>query len=407
MIRKILLLYLLFVALPSSLWAFGLMLTVHNDVPMQRQELVELSLDSVLRQLSLSAGQPFVVRNSLGQQVPFQVTHDRQLLIDVAVKPCGRRTFTIEPGMPEAFQSWVVGKMYPMRKDDIGWENDRGAYRIYGPALQKTGEKSFGIDVWTKNSKELDMSDRYYKDLEGNVTGWAEAQNGKKNRDIDLHTSFHLDHGNGLDCYAVGPTLGCGTPALMVDGQLVMPYCYQTYRILDNGPLRFTVELVYTPAQIGSDNHVVEHRIISLDKGSNFNRMTVWYEGLSRPRDLAAGVVIHSADKESVVVGQNFVQYADPTDKPEHHGSQLYVAALFPDGAETRTLPLAKAVDGIEGHAVGIKRKLKNNERYTYFFGSAWSEYDVRTQDEWQLRIDGFMKARLRPLITVIKKDSR
>lgn len=398
---------MLLLALPSGLWAFGLTLTVHNDEPMQRQELVELSLDSVLRLLDLPTGQPFVVRNSIGQQVPFQLTHDRQLLIDVAVKPCGRRTFTIEPGMPEPFRSWVGGKMYPMRKDDIGWENDRGAYRIYGPALQKTGEKSFGIDVWTKNSKELDMSDRYYKDLEGNVTGWAEAQNGKKNRDIDLHTSFHLDHGNGLDCYGVGPTLGCGAPALMVDGQLVMPYCYQTYRILDNGPLRFTVELVYTPAQIGSDTHVVEHRIISLDKGSNFNRMTVWYEGMSRPHDLAAGIVIHSADKESVVIGRNFVQYADPTDKPEHHGSQLYVAALFPDGAETRILPLAKAVDGIEGHAVGIRRKLKNNERYTYFFGSAWSEYDVRTQDEWQLRIDGFMKARLRPLITVIKKDSR
>ncbi len=248
------------------------------------------------------------------------------------------------------------------------------------------------------------MSNRYYKDYEGNVTGWANARDGKKDWETDLNTSFHLDHGNGLDCYGVGPSLGCGAPALMVNGKLVMPYCYKTYRILDNGPLRFTVELTYTPATIGNDGQVVEHRIISLDKGSNFNKMTVWYDGLSTPRDLAAGVVIHSADKESVVKGKDFVQYADPTDRPDVHGFQLYVAALFPNGAETTLLWEDKPADGIEGHAIGIKRKLGNNERYTYFFGSAWSEYDVRTQAEWQLRIDEFLKAQYRPLLVVISK---
>ncbi len=397
----------LLMALPMGSWASELTVTVHNDEPFQRQELVELSVDSVLRQLDLAEGQTFVVRNSIGQQVTYQVTYDRKLLIDAAVKPCGQTVFSIAPGTPEVFRSWVEGKMYRMRKDDIGWENDRGAYRVYGPALQKTGEKSYGIDVWTKNSKELDMSERYYKDMEGNVTGWANAQNGQKDREIDLHSTFHLDHGNGLDCYAVGPTLGCGAPALMDDGQLVLPYCYKTYRIWDNGPLRFTVELTFTPAKVGNDEQVVEHRIISLDKGSNFNKMTVWYEGLTTPRDLASGVVIHSADKESVVIGKNFVQYADPTDQPERHGFQLYVATLYPHGADTRKLLYDKPSGGIEGHAIGIKRKLKNNERYTYFFGSAWSEYDVRTQAEWQLRIDEFMKSQDRPLVTVMKKASR
>ena len=38
-----------------------------------------------------------------------------------------------------------------------------------------------------------------------------------------------------------------------------------------------------------------------LDKGSNFNKITVWYEGLTKPCDFASGVVIHSEDKESVV----------------------------------------------------------------------------------------------------------
>lgn len=59
--------------------------------------------------------------------------------------------------------------------------------------------------------------------------------------------SYHIDHGNGMDCYSVGATLGGGTAALMVDSCIIYPYCYKEYDILDNGPLRFTVRLTYPP----------------------------------------------------------------------------------------------------------------------------------------------------------------
>ena len=59
--------------------------------------------------------------------------------------------------------------------------------------------------------------------------------------------SYHVDHGNGMDCYSVGPTLGGGTAALMVDSTIIYPYCYENYKILNNGPLRFTVKLTYAP----------------------------------------------------------------------------------------------------------------------------------------------------------------
>ena len=384
--------------LPAPGRAAEVTVTAVNPLDFQRQELIEIGLDSLRRRLGLAEGEPFVVRNPMGQQVAWQITHDGRLLIDAPVKPHGRTVYTVAPGTPEPMRSWVSGRMYPLRKDDIGWENDRGAYRVYGPAQQRTGERSFGIDVWTKNSKELDMAQRYYKDYEGNVTGWANAENGRKNRDIDLHTSFHLDHGNGMDCYGVGPTMGCGTPALMLGDSLVLPYCYQRYKILDNGPLRFTVELTYAPTRVGGDTLVTEHRIISLDKGSNFNRMTVWYEGLSRPRDLAAGFVIHTAGRESVVIGRDYVQYADPTDRPDRYGGQLYIGVLFPEGAQTRRLLYARASGSDEGHAVGVKKGLRNGERYTYYFGSAWSEYDVRTQAEWDLRVRQTLQMLARPL---------
>ena len=100
--------------------------------------------------------------------------------------------------------------------------------------------------------------------------------------------SYHIDHGNGMDCYAVGPTLGGGTAALMPDSAIVYPYCYKDYEILDNGPLRFTVKLVFNPLVVKNDSNVVETRIIQLDKGSQLNKTTVSYEYLTQATPVAA-----------------------------------------------------------------------------------------------------------------------
>ena len=397
----------LILMLPMTSWAGkSVTITVTNDENEQRQELVEIDLKTIVDKLALGEDDAFVVRNAFGQQVDFQVTYDGKLLIDVSVRPCGKAQFTVSKGVPEPMKTWVKGKMYPTRKDDIAWENDRGAYRVYGPALQRTGEKSFGTDVWTKNTPELVVEDRYTADYDGNILKniYHKKGQGDKWRDEDLHTSFHLDHGNGLDCYSVGSTLGCGTPALMDGNTLIYPYCYKEYEILDNGPLRFTVALTYHPAKVKKDENVVEHRIMSLDKGSNFNKITVWYEGLTKPCDFASGVVIHSEDKESVVLGSNYVHYADPTDNPAKHNFQVYVAALFPYGdVKTKMLKYDTPNKGIEGHALGILKKLENNQKYTYYAGSAWSKADVRTQREWQVRIDSFLNAIAMPLEVTIE----
>lgn len=397
----------LILMLPMTSWAGKTVtITVTNDENEQRQELVEIDLKTIVDKLALGEDDAFVVRNAFGQQVDYQVTYDGKLLIDASVRPCGKAQFTVSKGVPEPMKTWVKGKMYPTRKDDIAWENDRGAYRVYGPALQRTGEKSFGTDVWTKNTPEIVVEDRYTADYDGNILKniYHKKGQGDKWRDEDLHTSFHLDHGNGLDCYSVGSTLGCGTPALMDGNTLIYPYCYKEYEILDNGPLRFTVALTYHPAKVKKDENVVEHRIMSLDKGSNFNKITVWYEGLTKPCDFASGVVIHSEDKESVVLGSNYVHYADPTDNPAKHNFQVYVAALFPYGdVKTKMLKYDTPNKGIEGHALGILKKLENNQKYTYYAGSAWSKADVRTQREWQVRIDSFLNAIAMPLEVTIE----
>ena len=392
--------------MPLKSFAQEVTITVTNDEKCQRQEVVEVDADAVLQKLGLAKDGKFIVKNALGQEVGYQLTYDGKLLIDASVRPCGSAVFTVKPGIPQPMKVFVTGKQYPERVDDIAWENDRTAYRVYGPALQRSGERAFGVDVWLKNTPDLEVSKRYATELGNHSQIDALKAAGKTDEafQVEIATTYHFDHGYGLDCYKVGPSLGCGAPALMDGKELILPYCYASYKILDNGPLRFTVELTYNPTEIKGDKNVVEHRIISLDKGSNFNKAVVWYDGLSKARDVAAGVVVHAEDTESVVLGKNFVQYADPTDNPSKQNFQIFVATLFPEGEVTTTkLMSKKPANGIAGHAVGVLKNYKSGSRFTYYFGSAWSKNDVRTQREWQLRIDEFLEALATPLHVNVK----
>ena len=373
-------------------------IVVSNPTSTPRTELISLSMSDVKAKLGNATpkkGEAYIVKNKRGQQIGSQITHDGILLIDASVRPHGSATYYVSIGKPYKQKVWTTGALYKIRKDDIAWENDRCAYRVYGPALQKTGERSFGTDIWVKNTPDTVVYERYIKDMIGN----------RKNDDeTEILTSFHLDHGNGLDPYRVGATLGLGAPSLMMGTQQYLPYCYKTYRILDNGPLRFTVELTYNPSTVGDMQNVVEHRIISLDKGSNFNKMTVWYDGLTTPTDFATGFPIHEEDTEMKTFAKDYVSYADPTDNIEVNNSQVYVGILFPEGIDhTYYQFFDKKHDGATGHALGLKRGLKNQEKYSYYFGAAWSKYDVRSYAEWQIRIKDYLDALKNPLQVEIK----
>lgn len=407
---------------------------VNNSSAAQRTELIELNMSDIkakLNNVTPKKGETYIVKNKRGQQIGSQITHDGKLLIDASVYPHGTTTYYVSIGKPYQQKVWTTGALYKIRKDDIAWENDRCAYRVYGPALQKTGERSFGTDVWVKNTPDTVVYDRYIKDMNGNIQGdkidakakalekQAKAEKNpmkaaklkeqakalwEQSHEVDVTSSFHLDHGNGLDPYRVGATLGLGAPSLMVGKTQYLPYCYKTYKILDNGPLRFTVELTYNPSTIDDMKNVVEHRVISLDKGSNFNKMTVWYDGLTRPTDFATGFPVHEEDTESKTFAKDYVSYADPTDNMEVNQSQVYVGVLFPEGIDNTYYQLFdKKHDGATGQALGLKRGLKNGEKFNYYFGAAWSKYDVRSYAEWQLRIKDFLDAQKTPLGIEVK----
>lgn len=361
-------------------------ISVYNPTDMQRHELIEVPCSQL-------PSASFVVHNANGKEVETQLIDDDKVLIEVSVQPHQTANYFVVSGEPIERQACVSGQLYAIRKDDIAWENDLCAYRIYGPALQKSGERAFGIDVWVKNTSEPVVAARYAADFSGNLIEDSLRKAGKHEEAnyINRITSFHIDHGNGMDVYGVGPSLGCGAPALIIDGKMKMPYCYTSYKITDNGPLRVSIELDYADG---------EHRVISLDKGSHFNEMRVWYDNIPSKSNvsLAAGIVLH--DNNKPILGNSYVCYADPTEDGGHY-SQIFVATLFPfNNVKTCTI-----TDEMP-HAIGIVDKYKG-EPVTYYFGAAWSDYDIRTLPEWQLRVQSFISAKQNPLKVNIENNKK
>ena len=229
----------------------SLTLEIANPSAEYREQIVEIPLDGVLQRLGTVADS-LRVRDAAGLDVPFQTTFDGKLLVEAAVRKGGVARFTVSKGAHGQFPMVCHGRLHPERKDDFAWENDRGAYRVYGPALERSKERSYGIDVWTKNTPELVVDDRYY--IEDVVTipriDSLYRNNWHKRDSLYRIISYHYDHGRGLDPYRVGASLGCGAPALMVNDSIVMPYCFERYEVLDEGPLRFTVRLVQSPRMV-------------------------------------------------------------------------------------------------------------------------------------------------------------
>ena len=244
-----------------------MVVTVTNPLSAERQgEIIEIPL-SDLNKLQPASGQTYIVTDATtGAQVPSQVTHDSLLVFPATVSGNATADYLVKAGIPDSVPVTSCGRPYPERLDDLAWENDKAAYRAYGPALQARGEKAYGYDVFTKSVPTPVVEQRYAMETDqkawAQINAWQREGQTAKADSLRNVISYHIDHGNGMDCYSVGPTLGGGTAALMPDSSLVYPYCYKECQVLDNGPLRFTARLTFHPLAVKGDS-VVETRLIT------------------------------------------------------------------------------------------------------------------------------------------------
>lgn len=380
--------------------------TVTNPLAMERSnEMVEVSMETVTDRLGLADTAQIVVLNADGQQVPYQITYDGKVIFPAAIAAGSTATYTIQTGTPEAFDVKACGRCYPERMDDMAWENDLVAFRAYGPALQAKGERGFGYDLFTKyNTTEPMLEAMYAKELDKETLAKiAELKktDPKAAAELSRERSYHIDHGYGMDCYAVGPTLGAGVAALMVNDTIIYPWCYKNQEILDNGPLRFTVKLEFTPLTVKGDSTVVETRLITLDAGSHLNKTVVSYSNLKETLPIVAGIVLHEPDGAVVADAANgYITYVDPTTGPDN--GKIFMGAAVPAVVKDAKTVLfsekeKKERNNADGHVLAVSDYEPGSE-YVYYWGFAWDKADIKTADAWNRYMADFAQKVRNPL---------
>ncbi|MBK8088878.1 MAG: DUF4861 family protein [Chitinophagaceae bacterium] len=187
------------------------------------------------------------------------------LLIQASVPARSSVKLEMRQGKHTLFATKTYGRYVPERKDDFAWENDKIAFRMYGKALEGTSEDAYGIDVWVKRTSDMVLDKRY-------KTG-----------------DYHIDHGDGLDYYHVGHTLGAGNSAPYIADSIWFSGNYDTYRILDNGPLRTAFQLIYKEWKAG-DIPVTVTKTMLLNAGEQLSQVTVEYHFSEDVLPIAIGI---------------------------------------------------------------------------------------------------------------------
>ena len=393
--------------------------TVSNPLNADRHpEMVELCMQDVASALSLAEGETFVVRDRKGNEIPHQVTYDGKLIFQVQMKANGIESFRITKGQPSDYENLVFGKQYPERVDDFVWENDLVGFRAYGPGLQAKGERGFGYDIFTKRNTTQPVLEMFYELALGERTKSIHkellAVDRQKANDYKIDSmTFHVDHGYGMDAYAVGPTLGAGVTAL-IDKDIIYPWCYKEYEILDNGPLRFSFRLTFNPFTVGDDTNVIETRIITLDVGSHMNHTSVRYDNLSESKDIVAGIVLRDKDgKEVADIDKGYIAYPAPsmnfdTRNPDLDNGTHFMGHVYPeDMREIKTVyhsekEMKEERGGAPGHLLAYS-EYEPGEEFKYYWGFGWSHSEMRTYEQWIKYLETFSDMVRNPLCVTVK----
>ncbi|MDE5727936.1 MAG: glycoside hydrolase family 97 catalytic domain-containing protein, partial [Duncaniella sp.] len=277
------------------------------------------------------------------------------------------------------------GRIYPERQDDLAWENNLVGFRAYGPATRRKGEKSYGYDIFFKYpDKGLVVEELYSNQC--SKANWAKADSLKK-ADPELAKAFintftyHADNGKGMDCYAVGPTLGCGASAILLGDSLVYSWCHESAEILESDTDRFRALLTYPAKAIGRAGNVVERRLISLEKDSYLNRCEVYFEGLEEPCEIAVGFPLRDDSEIKTDTKRGIVAYADPTQGPANGKALLGI--VVPGGADR--------IETHDGHILAVK-KIEPGSYLTYYWGFAWDRCDIRDMKQWSKYLENYLK---------------
>ena len=307
----------------------------------------------------------FILKDGLTDvQIHYQIEYDttnrpERVLIQPGLVAGTSHYLSIEAGLPAAIDSKVFGRQVPERFDDFAWENDRIAFRMYGKVLEKEGDITSGLDVWSKRTNKL-VVDNWYK----------------KN-------DYHKDNGEGLDFYKVSPGLGAGGIAPYANGAVANGGNYTSYKILQNGPLRFQFQLGYNvPWSAGKATNITEIKTITLDAGSQLNKIETQYFWIGSDTLLAAIGINKRSDPGQLFMDESsgIISYWEP---PHGDDGTIGVGVISP--SPYQLLTDAENILGLV--------KIEKGKPFIYYAGATWSKAShCTTHAQWNDYLQNFQK---------------
>ena len=373
---------------------------VTNPTASDRQtEMVELEEDCIRTALELAEGENFIIK-SAGSEVPYQITYDGKVIFPVTLQASQSQTFRFRKGNPAEVPVKVCGKHYPHREDDICWESDLAGFRVYG----FKEDLASGYDLFTKRNTDMPVIDEMYrKAFDPELRRIREELKLVDRDSADRfncdHMSFHVDHGVGADCYGVGKTLGAGVAALVDEGKIVYPFCYDSYEILENGPLRFTLKLTFRPFTAGGCDNVIETRILSVDQGSYFTKTSVSYANLDKEMPVVTGIVVQDMDGKAVGNAEKgFIAYPAPTINYDRQrvvdNGTIFVGHAFPFELSNAGLVYfsdeeSRTRGGAKGHILAHSTYSPETP-FVYYWGFGWNHATFETYEQWLEYLESF-----------------
>lgn len=366
-------------------------ITISNNLKVDREfETVELTKES-LGLASNAKLENYAVKNSSTNSFLETQTVDNDgdgimdvLLFQPKIKASSKQDFEVFVGTNPSASKVVncYSRFVPERTDDYAWENNKVAFRTYGPVAQKMvedkipgGTLTSGIDAWLKRVDYPIINKWYEKATNGTGT-------------------YHKDTGEGLDNFHVGDSRGVGGIAVNVEGKYYFSKNFISWKTITTGPIRTSFILTYADWD-AKGNKITESKLISLDYGSQLSRFEI---NITGTKSIAAGLTLH--DKKGTTgtdLKKGWLSYWEPLED-----SEIGTGLVAPNNTLTsfdNHVTDEKDLSNLYGN-ISVK-----NGKAIYYAGFGWKKgSSFQTKLEWEAYLSSFAEKVNNPLIVKVKK---
>ena len=363
---------------------------VKNNLDFQRKELVSIYRDQLSGLLKNSSEKDIRVKvlgtNEYLRSQWIDYDYDGkgdEFLFEADIKANATANYSIVSDTVKVPESKVMtySRFVPERIDDYAWENNKVAFRAYGPVAQQLVEQhkeggtlSSGIDLWFKKV-DYSIIDSWYK------------------KNVETPGYYHIEHGEGYDPYHVGASRGTGGAGIWENDSLQVAKNYISYKTIAKGPLRTVFELTYAP---WSSYGVHETKRISLDLDSNFSKFEISLRSDKKIPNYTLGITLHEKKGEvNINKVKGWFRHWEAID------SSFVGEGIVLNPAIINT---AFANDSKTPDQSNLLIVLNPETKYTYYAGFAWTgSKQVSDVTEWDEILGKQAKIIANPLQVIIK----